>query len=176
MNEHMSKGMIFMNSELHNLDLLDLISELYIRLRSLNNQLWHQSHDIHISNSEWFIMARIYKKQVTISYVARQMEISRQATHKFIKNLESKGLVEVNKAQHNNKDKCIQLTKLGEECFEQNKAIRETLEAKIIASIGAEQADQLVQILKMDWGLDDTSSLQIYKSRYNDGHGTFINL
>ncbi|WMT40907.1 winged helix DNA-binding protein [Paenibacillus sp. D2_2] len=138
--------------------MIDLVSELHIRLRSLNNQLWHQSHDIHISNSEWYIMSRTYKKQVTISYVARQMEISRQATHKFIKNLESKGLVEINNAQHNNKDKCIQLTKLGEECFEQNRAIREKLEAKIIASIGAERTDQLVQILNMDWGLDNVSS------------------
>ncbi|EHB65973.1 MarR family winged helix-turn-helix transcriptional regulator [Paenibacillus lactis] len=142
-----------MHVEVKTLDLIDLISERHVLLRTLNDRLWHKSHDLHISNSEWFIMARIYKKQTTISHVAKQVDISRQATHKFIKNLEAKGLVEVSRAQHNNKDKCIRLTKFGEECFEHNEAIKAKLEAKIIASIGEEQADQLKRLLTMDWGL-----------------------
>ncbi|ANY73760.1 MarR family transcriptional regulator [Paenibacillus ihbetae] len=142
-----------MHVEVKTLDLIDLISERHVLLRTLNDRLWHKSHDLHISNSEWFIMARIYKKQTTISHVAKQVDISRQATHKFIKNLEAKGLVEISQAQHNNKDKCIRLTKFGEECFEHNEAIKAKLEAKIIASIGEEQADQLKRILTMDWGL-----------------------
>ncbi|MCM3497640.1 MarR family winged helix-turn-helix transcriptional regulator [Paenibacillus sp. FSL K6-1566] len=142
-----------MHVEVKTLDLIDLISERHVLLRTLNDRLWHKSHDLHISNSEWFIMARIYKRQTTISHVAKQVDISRQATHKFIKNLEAKGLVEVSRAQHNNKDKCIRLTKFGEECFEHNEAIKAKLEAKITASIGEEQADQLKRILTMDWGL-----------------------
>ncbi|OOC64055.1 MarR family winged helix-turn-helix transcriptional regulator [Paenibacillus ihbetae] len=142
-----------MHVEVKTLDLIDLISERHVLLRTLNDRLWHKSHDLHISNSEWFIMARIYKKQTTISHVAKQVDISRQATHKFIKNLEAKGLVEISQAQHNNKDKCIRLTKFGEECFEHNEAIKAKLEAKIIASIGEEQADQLKRILTMDWDL-----------------------
>lgn len=142
-----------MHVEVKTLDLIDLISERHVLLRTLNDRLWHKSHDLHISNSEWFIMARIYKRQTTISHVAKQVDISRQATHKFIKNLEAKGLVEVSRAQHNNKDKCIRLTKFGEECFEHNEAIKAKLEAKITASIGEEQADQLKRLLTMDWGL-----------------------
>lgn len=142
-----------MHVEVKTVDLIDLISERHVLLRTLNDRLWHKSHDLHISNSEWFIMARIYKKQTTISHVAKQVDISRQATHKFIKSLEAKGLVEVSRAQHNNKDKCIRLTKFGEECFEHNEAIKAKLEAKIIASIGEEQAEQLKRILTMDWGL-----------------------
>lgn len=142
-----------MSSESENLDLIDLISERHVLLRNLNSQLWNDNHDLHISNSEWFIMARIYKKQPTISYVTKHVDISRQATHKFIKSLESKGLVEISKAQHNNKDKCIRLTKLGEDCFEENEIIKATLEAKIIESIGIEQATQLKKILQSDWGL-----------------------
>jgi len=152
----MPKGMNKLSAELQKQDLIDLISERHVRLRSLNNQLWHQSHDIHISNSEWFIMARIYKNEPTISYVTKNVDISRQATHKFIKILQSKGLVEISDAQHNNKEKCIRLTKFGEECFEQNEAIKASLEAKIIASLGAEQADQLMRILKLDWGLQSS--------------------
>ncbi|WP_342576025.1 MarR family winged helix-turn-helix transcriptional regulator [Paenibacillus sp. FSL M8-0142] len=142
-----------MHVEVKTVDLIDLISERHVLLRTLNDRLWHKSHDLHISNSEWFIMARIYKKQTTISHVAKQVDISRQATHKFIKNLEAKGLVEVSRAQHNNKDKCIRLTQFGEECFEHNEAIKAKLEANIIASIGEEQADQLKRLLTMDWGL-----------------------
>ncbi|MNJ63184.1 HTH-type transcriptional regulator Hpr [compost metagenome] len=142
-----------MSSASQNLDLIDLISERHVLLRNLNSQLWNESHDLHISNSEWFIMARIYKRQPTISYVSKQVDISRQATHKFIKSLESKGLVEISKAQHNNKDKCIRLTKFGEECFERKEVIKATLEAKIIETIGAEQATLLKKILKSDWGL-----------------------
>ncbi|WP_019637757.1 MarR family winged helix-turn-helix transcriptional regulator [Paenibacillus fonticola] len=142
-----------MSSASQNLDLIDLISERHVLLRNLNSQLWNESHDLHISNSEWFIMARIYKKQPTISYVTKHVDISRQATHKFIKSLESKGLVEISKAQHNNKDKCIRLTKFGEECFEKREVIKATLEAKIIETIGAEQATLLKKILQSDWGL-----------------------
>lgn len=142
-----------MSSESQNLDLIDLISERHVLLRNLNSQLWNDSHDLYISNSEWFIMARIYKKQPTISYVTKQAGISRQATHKFIKNLESKGLVEIGKVQHNNKDKCIRLTKFGEECYKKNEIIKATVEAKIIESIGVEQATQLKEILQSDWRL-----------------------
>lgn len=142
-----------MNSESQNLDLIDLISERHVLLRNLNSQLWNNSHDLYISNSEWFIMARIYKKQPTIAYVTKHVDISRQATHKFIKSLESKGLVEISKAEHNNKDKCIRLTKLGEQCFEKKEVIKATLEAKIIETIGVEQAIQLKKILQSDWGL-----------------------
>ncbi|WHX49037.1 MarR family winged helix-turn-helix transcriptional regulator [Paenibacillus woosongensis] len=142
-----------MSSESQNLNLIDLISERHVLLRNLNSQWWNESHDLHISNSEWFIMARIYKKQPTIAYVTKLVDISRQATHKLIKNLESKGLVEISKVQHNNKDKCIRLTKLGEECFEKREVIKATLEAKIIETIGVEQATQLKKILQSDWGL-----------------------
>lgn len=69
---------------------------------------WNNNSDINISNSEWFIMARIYKKQPTISYVTRHVDISRQATHKFIKSLESKGLIVIKPVPNNIKEKCIQ--------------------------------------------------------------------
>ena len=77
-----------MDYELQSLDLIDLISERHIQLRSITEKLWNDNSDIPISNSEWFILARIYKKQPTISYVSKHVDISRQATHKFIKNLE----------------------------------------------------------------------------------------
>ena len=98
-------------------------------------------------------MARIYKKQTTISNVSKNVDISRQAVHKFIKNLESKGLIEVMNVKNNNKEKGIQLTLLGEECFEKNEALKATIEKKIADKIGEKQVTYLKELLKSDWGL-----------------------
>jgi DNA-binding MarR family transcriptional regulator len=146
-------GVKSMNFELQNLDLIDLISERHVLLRSILEKSWNDSSHIYISNSEWFIMARIYKKQPTISYVTKHVDISRQATHKFIKNLECKGLVEINNSTNNNKDKCIQLTSLGEECYEKALSQKASLEQKIAEKIGVEQLKILKDILKYDWEL-----------------------
>ncbi|KAA9026965.1 MarR family winged helix-turn-helix transcriptional regulator [Niallia endozanthoxylica] len=142
-----------MNSKFQHLDLVDILSERHFLLRSITEKLWNDSSEIYISNSEWFIMARIYKKQPTISYVSKHVDISRQATHKFIKSLESKGLVEIHNVENNKKEKCLCLTPLGEECYEKNEALKATLEKKIEAKIGSENLSLLTEILKLDWGL-----------------------
>lgn len=142
-----------MNSDLQELDLVDLISERHVLLRGIIEKLWSDSGEIYISNSEWFIMARIYKQQPTISYITKHVDISRQAVHKFVKSLESKGLVEVTNSKNNNKEKCIHLTPLGEECYKKNLAIKAELENRIAKKIGAEKLEILKCIFKMDWGL-----------------------
>lgn len=142
-----------MDTELQNLDLIDAISERHIQLRSITEKSWNDVSNIYISNSEWFIMARIYQKKPTISYVSKHVDISRQATHKFIKKLEAKGLVKISSLENNKKDKCIQLTKLGEECYEQNESLKANIEKKIASKISPEKVELLREILKSDWGL-----------------------
>jgi DNA-binding MarR family transcriptional regulator len=146
-------GCIDLNPELDNLDLIDLLSERHVHIRSIIEKLWNESNSIYISNSEWFIMARIYQKQPTISYVSKHVDISRQATHKFIKSLEMKGLLEIKSLENNKKDKCVQLTELGEKCYQENAALKANLEKKIIEEIGLEQFTILKDILKLDWGV-----------------------
>ncbi|MGK7379617.1 MarR family winged helix-turn-helix transcriptional regulator [Planococcus sp. 1R117A] len=141
------------NSELQNLDLIDLLSERHSLVRGISERAWNSQSDIYISNSEWYIMARIYKKQPTISYITKNVEISRQAIHKFIKNLEAKGLVEINNVENNKKEKWIQLTAWGEECYEKNEALKAQLEKRIADQIGVEQVQVLKDILKLDWGI-----------------------
>ncbi len=142
-----------MDYELKNLDLIDLISERHIELRGLAEKMWNDTSDISISNSEWFIIARVYKKKPTIAYVTKQVNISRQATHKFIKNLEAKGLLQISSMENNKKEKCVQLTELGEICYEQNQELKSKLENKIIDKIGLEKFTALKEILKLDWDL-----------------------
>ena len=130
-----------------------MVSERHLQLRKLTEKRWNDSSDIYLSNSEWFIMARIYKKQPTIAYVSKNVDISRQATHKFIKNLEAKGIVEISSVEYNKKDKCIRLTKLGEECYEKSQSLKVNLEKEIADKIGSEQFTHLKDLLKLDWGL-----------------------
>ncbi|MEK5148372.1 winged helix DNA-binding protein [Psychrobacillus sp. FSL K6-4615] len=142
-----------MNFEINDLDLFDLISERNLMIRKVTEELWNSSNDIYISNSEWFIIARIYNKNPTISSINKQVNITRQATHKFIRSLESKGLVEVNQVTHNKKEKCIRLTTLGEACYEKNESLKAGLEKKIANQIDREKLDVFKEILKLDWGI-----------------------
>jgi DNA-binding MarR family transcriptional regulator len=139
--------------EYQHIDLIDLISERHGMLRKLSEDLWNDNSDLHISNSEWYIMSRIYNRQPTIAEVSKNVDISRQATHKFIKKMEAKNLVLVMNVINNNKEKCIKLTEFGNKCFERNEALKASLEKKIADKIGADQVLFLKEILKSDWGL-----------------------
>ncbi|MFA1822002.1 MarR family winged helix-turn-helix transcriptional regulator [Virgibacillus oceani] len=142
-----------MSFDLKHLNLIDLLNERHIKLKKITENLWNENSDIKLSNSEWFIMVRIYNKEPTIAYISRNVDISRQATHKFIKQLASKGLVEISDAQDNKKEKSIRLTELGETCYEKNEALKADLERKIADNIGDDQLQLLADILKSDWGL-----------------------
>lgn len=143
-----------MQSELEHLDIVDLLSERHLLLRRIFEKSWNSTSEIYISNSEWYIMARLYKQQPTISHIAKYVDISRQATHKCLKSLEAKGLVEIRNVENNRKDKCLKLTVLGEECYEKNENLKQSLEKKIASNLGEEQLILLKGLLKVDWGLN----------------------
>ena len=141
-----------MNLEYESFDLFDLISDRHNLVRKVLEEKWGEMSDVSISNSEWYIMAIIYKRQPTISSVTKTVQITRQATHKFIKRLEEKGLVNVLNA-NNKRDKCIELTELGERCVEKYNSIKKELEAKISNHIGEKQFEALKELLGKDWGI-----------------------
>ncbi len=143
--------MLKLDNKFQNLDLLDLLTERHILLKSIFEDRWNDFSDIPISYSEWYILSRIYKKNPTIAYVTKHLHITRQATHKLIKKLESKGLVEVTQST-NRRDKSIQLTSLGEGCYEKQLTLKKELEAMIATKIGENELNRLKDILKMDWG------------------------
>jgi DNA-binding MarR family transcriptional regulator len=141
-----------LKSYIQKLDLIDLISERHVQLRRITEKLWNDSNDIYVSNSEWFILARIYQKQqATISFISKQLDISRQATHKFIKSLGEKGLIEIYNLENNKKEKGLRLTELGKKCYEKNGALKSELENKIAEKIGADQVKLIKDILQSDW-------------------------
>ncbi len=143
-----------MKSNLENLDLIDLISERHLQLRNIAEREWNEKGDIHISNSEWFILARIYKKSPSVSQVTRCVDMSRQAVHKLAKSLQSKRLVEITDSRHNKRDKCLMLTNLGMECYESNLLLKKELEQEIAKVIGVDSLSSLKEKLMSDWGIN----------------------
>ena len=140
-----------MNNQLDSFDLIDLLNAKYFKLRNLSDQMWNNSYNISISNSEWFIISLIYGKQPTISQITLQVNLSRQATHKSIKTLSTKGLIIINNVEHNSKNKCLILTPIGEKCFLENKRMKETIERDVVATIGIENVLLLKNLLKTNW-------------------------
>lgn len=137
-----------------NLDLIDLINERHVQLRKIIEKLWNENGEIYISNSEWFILARIDQyNEPTVSCLTKSVDITRQATHKFIKSLKSKGLVEVNNVKNNKKEKYVTLTEFGKECLTKYLKVKEDLEAKIAEKIGLEQVEKLKELLRTEWDL-----------------------
>ncbi|GFR39454.1 hypothetical protein PRECH8_27500 [Insulibacter thermoxylanivorax] len=144
------------STTMHQLDLIDLISERHLQLRGMIEKQWNQMNDLRISNSEWYIMAKIHERgKTTISRVTKHVGITRQATHKCIKNLETKGIVVISNMENNRKDKCLQLTPRGEQCYHMYVSIKENLARKIADAIGAESFAKLRQLLEADWALED---------------------
>lgn len=142
------------NNELQDLDLFDVLSERHGIVRTHIEKMWNDTHDIHISSSEWYIMAKIYKHKRNIAYITQHVTISRQAVHKFVKQLKQKGLVDIQDVDGNKKEKSIQLTALGESCFLESKQHKKIIEEQLNTAIGKENVDKLRDILKMDWDIE----------------------
>lgn len=142
-----------MKDELQNRDVIDLLSERHELLRRLAEEKWNEQNDIYISNSEWYILGIVYKKQLTISDVAKNVKFSRQATHKIIKSLEVKGLVTVMSVEHSKKHKAIRMTEFGEDCFEKNQLCKAEIEKQLVNTIGEDQVSRLKNILNLNWDM-----------------------
>ncbi len=140
--------------ELHNRDVIDLLRERYEILRRLAEEKWSKNNNIYISNSEWIILDKIYKKDPTISNVAKGVGFSRQATHKFIKSLEAKGLVEVSSVQNSKKHKAIRMTEFGEACYEKNALYKAEIEQLLVNTLGAVHVTNLKNILNLHWDME----------------------
>ncbi|MGB4658598.1 MAG: MarR family winged helix-turn-helix transcriptional regulator [Mobilitalea sp.] len=140
-----------MVTQSEDIDLLALLSNKYFKLRKINEQMWSCSYNLSITNSEMYMISLIYGRHPSISEIAQQLNISRQATHKGIKSLSSKGLVLVAPAENNNRDKCLKLTSTGEKCFLENKRMRKSIERDVVEKIGFENVEALKDILKSEW-------------------------
>ena len=104
-----------------------------------------------VSNTEWGILALAHGKHPTISEIAQQMGISRQAAHKCINALNKKGLICINNALNNNRNKCVHLTLLGENYLMENLKLKEEIEKELELRLGSENINFLKELLKKEW-------------------------
>lgn len=133
------------------LDLIDLISERHNYIRLYIEKLWNEKYNIKINNTEWHVIAKLYSGMDTIADITRKVHVSRQATHKLIKNLEQKELIEIYDDQKNKKIKKVRLTMFGTQCYEQYMKVKEQMEASIEHSVGPILYEQLKRGLSMEW-------------------------
>ena len=132
-------------------NIIDLIYEKQLRLLKFKQDKWNAKNSVPITNTEWSILSLICGKLPTISELAQQLGITRQAAHKTIKALDAKGLFVINPVENNNRNKCIKLTPLGEEYYHENQKIKNEMEKEIGQKIGQDKLNLLKELLKGDW-------------------------
>lgn len=133
--------------------LFDLIQERFHAMNELLENLWVSFSNKSISLSEWNVIAKIFGQKMFMSQVTKQVSISRQATHKIVKRLEEKGIVEIFKVEYNKRDNCICLTPYGEQCYKKYEELKKEIEKEIIEKIGDNNFQMLKTLLQRDWGL-----------------------
>lgn len=138
-----------MVEKLTNLDVFDLLSERQMRCRKTIETMWNEKSNIQLSNSDWFVLYRLYDQKETVVELCKNVDITRQAMHKLIKKLEEHGLVRTHLMK--NRVKYVEITDLGIECYEKHKALKTKLENQIKNTIGEEELNQLKRILSANW-------------------------
>jgi len=133
--------------------LIDLLKERYHEVQEIVQKKWDEKSDLYISDSGWSIIACIYDEPLPVSSVTRQMGITRQATHKFIKSLSEKGLIDVYDRESNKKGKCVALTPFGKRCYIERMELKARIEDDIVRKLGDERIKTLKDILQSDWGI-----------------------
>lgn len=80
---------------LGDLNLIDLISEKHANLRKMVRDEWANKGEEYISDTESYMLALLERQKMTVSQLARQIDISRQGAHKCAKGLLERGYLEI---------------------------------------------------------------------------------
>lgn len=140
-----------MDKYLKELNLIDLVSEKHKKLRKEVMSVWMEKHNEFISTSEAHMMATVNIKQMTVAEIARKMNISRQAVHKFSKKLIEEDYITMKPVEGNNRDKLVVLTSKGEAYCKKMLILKQEIEEEIVKNIGYDNVQLLKEILRKDW-------------------------
>ncbi len=133
------------------LGLVDLISEKHKQLRQ-ETMLRIESHFGHeFSQMDIYLISLIQFNSMSVSESARYMNISRQAAHKHVKNLESLNFVQLTTSQTNRREKIITLTESGKQLGEQVNGIKTELELELKERLGVENYALVNSLFKESW-------------------------
>ena len=104
-----------------------------------------------LTDAEARVLAVLRGEELTISEIARRLEVSRQAVHKIISNLVDRKLLKLQKAEENFRDKRIVFTAAGEEMKNEAAKILLELEKEVERAIGARNLQLLKDLLGKPW-------------------------
>lgn len=136
------------NNYLHQLNLIDLISEKHLHLRDMVSQLSLDD----VNKTEGHILAVLERyTDLTITDISKIIHISRQGTHKCIQGLRAKEYVAILPIEGNLRDKHVILTEKGKTCCHHLLKIKQEIECQIIDQLGKEQVEGLKSLLKREW-------------------------
>ena len=104
-----------------------------------------------LTESEARLLAHMAGKPMSMSELARRLSISRQAVHKTVAELESRGVLEVQNDPQRGNSKLVIYTAKGKELNATGVKIIAQIEARIAEQIGAKDLETLKRILALNW-------------------------
>lgn len=104
-----------------------------------------------LTESETRILATLRGETLTISEIARRLELSRQAVHKTISKLVQRELLQMEPVPGNARDKRIVFTEKGEAMKLAGSRLLREIEQEIESRIGTDNFTILKSILNQPW-------------------------
>ena len=127
---------------------------LYRRFKWVENYLLSQAKSAeydYLTLSQIRVFAFMRGRDLTISDLAKLMNISRQAVQKTISTLVDHGLMGLTESPDNRSAKLIKITDKGRKMQLWSKQVIDNAEKRLAAKIGRERLELLKEILGEDW-------------------------
>ncbi|MCS5710949.1 MarR family transcriptional regulator [Candidatus Berkiella aquae] len=104
-----------------------------------------------LTDAQSRILATLRGESLTISEIARRLNVSRQAVHKLISQLIDKGLLALEAIPDNSRDKQVVFTPEGEALKKAAFKALQELEQEVEEALGAKNFALLKSLLKKEW-------------------------
>ena len=105
----------------------------------------------HLTEAQSRILATLRGENLSISEVGRRLRISRQAAHKLVSQLVKEGVLALEPAPENERDKIIVFTEQGILLKERAKEALQTIDDEVKAKLGEKDFLFLKEILSRAW-------------------------
>lgn len=130
------------------IDFIELLYRQHKQLRQIAEVMWNENNDVHLTNSEWYMLKNIGAGSVTVPELVHQLDISKQGVHKFILSLQEKGLITTELKKGSKVQKICYVTQKGEEIIQRSKAMELEIEQMVRGTIGDQEYELLLEMLK----------------------------
>lgn len=127
---------------------------LYRRFKWVENYLLSQAKSSeynYLTLSQIRVFAFMHGRDLTISDLAKLMNVSRQAVQKTVATLVDQGLMALTESPDNRSAKLIKITDKGRKMQLWSKQAIDKAEKELAVKIGREKVERLKEILGEDW-------------------------